>query len=97
MQENQKIERVLESGKTLKEVDPNPYLFHKVLLKLKNKATETYPTNPKLVWISMSVLTLFIAVNIYMLTVGKSSPQSNDLNAVVEAYGLNNQGGLNYE
>ncbi len=97
MQENQHIEQILESGKTLKEVDPNPYLFNKVLFKLKDKATETYHTNPKLVWVSMSVLTLFIAVNIYMLTVGKSSQQSNDLNAVVDAYGLNNQEGLNYE
>lgn len=97
MQENQKIERVLESGKTLKEVDPNPYLFNKVLLKLKYKATETYHTNPKLVWISMSVLTFFIAVNIYMLTSGNSIEQTNELNAVVDSYGLNNQGGLNYE
>lgn len=97
MQENQKIERVLEAGKTLKEVEPNPYLFNKVMLKLKDKATETYQTNPKLVWISMSVLTLFIAVNIYMLTSGNSIEQSNDLNSVVDAYGLTNQGGLNYE
>jgi len=97
MQENQKIERVLESGKTLKEVDPNPYLFNKVMLKLKDKATETYHTNPKLVWISMSVLTLFIAINIYMLTSGNSVEQSNDMYSVVNAYGLNNQGGLNYE
>lgn len=97
MQEDPKIERVLESGKTLKEVDPNPYLFNKVLLKLKDKATETYQTNPKLVWFSMTLLTLFIAVNIYVLTNGKSNQQSNDLNSVVDAYGLNDQGGLNYE
>lgn len=97
MQENEKIERILESGKTLKELEPNPYLFNKVLLKLKDKASDTYETNPKLVWISMSVLTLFIAVNIYVLTNGKSVEQSNDLNTVVDAYGLNDQGGLNYE
>lgn len=97
MQENQKIERVIDSGKALKEVEPNPYLFNKVLLKLKDKATETYQTNPKLVWLSMSVLTLFIAVNIYVLTSGKSSQQSSDMNTIVDAYGLNDQGGLNYE
>lgn len=97
MQENQKIERVLESGKTLKEVEPNPYLFNKVLLKLKDKAQETYHTNPMLVWISMSVLTLFIAVNIYVLTSGNSVEQNSDLNTVVDAYGINDQGGLNYE
>ena len=97
MQENQKIERILESGKTLKEVNPSPYLFNKVLLKLKDKATETYQTNPKLVWISMSVLTLFIAVNIYVLTNGKSIESGNEMNSVADAYGLNDQGGLNYE
>lgn len=97
MQESHKIEQVLESGKTLKIVEPNPYLFNKVLLKLKDKASEAYQTNPTLVWISMSVLMLFIAVNIYVLTNGNSSPQNNELNAVVDAYGLNDQGGLNYE
>lgn len=95
--ENGKIESILESGKTVNAVEPNPYLFNKVLLKIKDKAEETYRTRPALVWVSMSALTLLIAVNIYMLNNGQSTETGNEMNSVVEAYGINDSGGLNYE
>ncbi len=97
MEKNEKIERILEAGKTVNAVDPNPYLFNKVLFKLKDKAEETYRTRPALVWASMSVLVLFITINSYMMLSGNTTNTGNEMKTLVDSYGLNDAGGLNYE
>lgn len=97
MQKNGKTEKVIQSVKSIGEAEPNPYLFNKIMHRLKDRAEETYVKHPVLVWTSMSVLTLLIAVNIYVLLSSGSGESADDLNSVAGAYGLNDQGGLNYE
>lgn len=96
MKQEDRIERILESAKGAGQVEPNPYLFNKVLSRLEDLSEEIYKARPALVWLSVSALALLISVNIYSLTRGQSAPESQNLDSVVNYYSLTDQSGLNY-
>lgn len=95
MNEN-RINKIIDSAKGLEPVEPNPYLFNKILIRMQDKAQTIYQTRPGLVWASASIMTLLIALNIYMLTNGNNSVENSSSNSIVSYYNLNDQSGLNY-
>ena len=57
MSKENTIEEILESTKDIKKVDLNPYLFNKILLKIKLNKDIFLSTN--LIWLSLCVLPFF--------------------------------------
>lgn len=96
MKEEQKIDNIITSAKGLEPVEPNPYLFNKILIRVQDKAQTIYQTRPGLVWASASIMTLLIAINIYTLISGNNSVENSSTDSVVTYYNLNDQSGLNY-
>jgi hypothetical protein len=71
------IEEILESTKDIKKVDLNPYLFNKILLKIKLNKDVFLPTN--LIWLSLCTFILLIFCNlILILKIDKISNKNED-------------------
>lgn len=76
--------------------EANPYLYHKILEKIRQKAlTEV---KPKLVWASMATLVLLLAINILALKLSRrsASPEA-ELKQLSAAMNLVPENTLNYE
>lgn len=71
------IEEILESTKDIKKVDLNPYLFNKILLKIKLNKDVFLPTN--LIWLSLCTFILLIFCNLVMIIkIDKISNKNED-------------------
>ena len=71
------IEEILESTKDIKKVDLNPYVFNKILLKIKLNKDVFLPT--KLIWLSLSTFILLIFCNLVMIIkIDKISNKNED-------------------
>ena len=77
MSKENTIEEILESTKDIKKVDLNPYLFNKILLKIKLNKDIFLPTN--LIWLSLSTFILLIFCNlIIIIKIDKISNKNED-------------------
>ena len=77
MSKENTIEEILESTKDIKKVDLNPYLFNKILLKIKLNKDVFLSTN--LIWLSLSTFILLIFCNlIIILKIDKISNKNED-------------------
>ncbi len=77
MSKENTIEEILESTKDIKKVDLNPYLFNKILLKIKQNKDIFLSTN--LIWLSFSIYILLIFCNLIMiLKIDKISNKNED-------------------
>ena len=77
MSKENTIEEILESTKDIKKVDLNPYLFNKILLKIKLYKDILLPTN--LIWLSLSTFILLIFCNlIIIIKIDKISNKNED-------------------
>ncbi len=94
MNEN-KVNKILISAKGLEPVEPNPYLYSKILNRMQDKVQTIYQTRPGLVWASASVMTILIAINMYTLFSGNNM-DSSSTESIINYYNLNDQSGLNY-
>ncbi len=65
MSKENTIEEILESTKDIKKVDLNPYLFNKILLKIKLNKDIFLSTN--LIWLSFSIYILLIFCNLIII------------------------------
>ena len=65
MSKENTIEEILESTKDIKKVDLNPYLFNKILLKIKLNKDIFLST--RLIWLSLSTFILLIFCNLIMI------------------------------
>ena len=77
MSKENTIEEILESTKDIKKVDLNPYVFNKILLKIKLNKDVFLPTN--LIWLSLSTFILLIFCNlIIIIKIDKISNKNED-------------------
>lgn len=77
MSKENTIEEILESTKDIKKVDLNPYLFNKILLKIKLNKDIFLST--KLIWLSLSTFILLIFCNlIIIIKIDKISNKNED-------------------
>ena len=77
MSKENTIEEILESTKDIKKVDLNPYLFNKILLKIKLNKDVFLPTN--LIWLSLCTFILLIFCNLVMIIkIDKISNKNED-------------------
>ena len=77
MSKENTIEEILESTKDIKKVDLNPYLFNKILLKIKLNKDIFLSTN--LIWLSLSTFILLIFCNlIIIIKIDKISNKNED-------------------
>ena len=77
MSKENTTEEILESTKDIKKVDLNPYLFNKILLKIKLNKDILLPTN--LIWLSLSTFILLIFCNlIIIIKIDKISNKNED-------------------
>ena len=77
MSKENTIEEILESTKDIKKVDLNPYLFNKILLKIKLNKEIFLSTN--LIWLSLSTFILLIFCNlIIIIKIDKISNKNED-------------------
>ncbi len=77
MSKENTIEEILESTKDIKKVDLNPYLFNKILLKIKLNKDIFLST--KLIWLSLSTFILLIFCNLVMIIkIDKISNKNED-------------------
>ena len=65
MSKENTIEEILESTKDIKKVDLNPYLFNKILLKIKLNKDIFLST--RLIWLSLSTFILLIFCNLIII------------------------------
>ena len=77
MSKENTIEEILESTKDIKKVDLNPYLFNKILLKIKQNTDIFLST--RLIWLSFSIYILLIFCNlIIIIKIDKISNKNED-------------------
>ena len=77
MSKENTIEEILESTKYIKKVDLNPYLFNKILLKIKQNKDIFLST--RLIWLSLSTFILLIFCNlIIIIKIDKISNKNED-------------------
>ena len=77
MSKENTIEEILESTKDIKKVDLNPYLFNKILLKIKLNKDIFLST--RLIWLSLSTFILLIFCNlIIIIKIDKISNKNED-------------------
>ena len=77
MSKENTIEEILESTKDIKKVDLNPYLFNKILLKIKLNKDIFLST--RLIWLSSCTFILLIFCNlILILKIDKISNKNED-------------------
>ena len=77
MSKENTIEEILESTKDIKKVDLNPYVFNKILLKIKLNKDVFLTTN--LIWLSLSTFILLIFCNlIIIIKIDKISNKNED-------------------
>ena len=77
MSKENTIEEILESTKDIKKVDINPYVFNKILLKIKLNKDIFLSTN--LIWLSLSTFILLIFCNlIIIIKIDKISNKNED-------------------
>ena len=77
MSKENTIEEILESTKDIKKVDLNPYLFNKILLKIKLNKDIFLST--RLIWLSFSIYILLIFCNlIIIIKIDKISNKNED-------------------
>jgi len=77
MSKENTIEEILESTKDIKKVDLNPYVFNKILLKIKLNKDVFLPTN--LIWLSLCTFILLIFCNLVMIIkIDKISNKNED-------------------
>jgi len=86
------IEEILESTKDIKKVDLNPYVFNKILLKIKLNKDVFLPTN--LIWLSLCTFILLIFCNlILILKIDKISNKNEDTTSKYDLISYN----INYQ
>ena len=77
MSKENTIEEILESTKDIKKVDLNPYLFNKILLKIK--LNKDIFLSARLIWLSFSIYILLIFCNlIIIIKIDKISNKNED-------------------
>ena len=92
MSKENTIEEILESTKDIKKVDLNPYLFNKILLKIKLNKDVFLPTN--LIWLSLCTFILLIFCNlILILKIYKISNKNEDTTSKYDLISYN----INYQ
>jgi hypothetical protein len=92
MSKENTIEEILESTKDIKKVDLNPYLFNKILLKIKLNKDVFLPTN--LIWLSLCTFILLIFCNlILILKIDKISNKNEDTTSKYDLISYN----INYQ
>jgi hypothetical protein len=86
------IEEILESTKDIKKVDLNPYVFNKILLKIKLNKDVFLPTN--LIWLSLCTFILLIFCNLVMIIkIDKISNKNEDTTSKYDLISYN----INYQ
>ncbi len=92
MSKENTIEEILESTKDIKKVDLNPYLFNKILLKIKLNKDIFLSTN--LIWLSFSIYILLIFCNlIIIIKIDKISNKNEDTTSKYDLISYN----INYQ
>jgi Na+-translocating ferredoxin:NAD+ oxidoreductase RnfE subunit len=92
MSKENTIEEILESTKDIKKVDLNPYVFNKILLKIKLNKDVFLPTN--LIWLSLCTFILLIFCNlILILKIDKISNKNEDTTSKYDLISYN----INYQ
>ena len=92
MSKENTIEEILESTKDIKKVDLNPYLFNKILLKIKLNKDIFLST--KLIWLSLSTFILLIFCNlIIIIKIDKISNKNEDTTSKYDLISYN----INYQ
>ena len=92
MSKENTIEEILESTKDIKKVDLNPYLFNKILLKIKLNKYIFLSTN--LIWLSFSIYILLIFCNLVMIIkIDKISNKNEDTTSKYDLISYN----INYQ
>lgn len=75
------INRVMQSTENITRAEGNPFLYQKVLLKLKSG--ESLPVSTGLVWLTVTLFILMAILNVSLLT--KNTGSGNNAAAVVAA------------
>lgn len=92
MSKENTIEEILESTKDIKKVDLNPYVFNKILLKIKLNKDVFLPTN--LIWLSLCTFILLIFCNLFLiLKIDKISNKIEDTSSKYDLISYN----INYQ
>jgi len=92
MSKENTIEEILESTKDIKKVDLNPYVFNKILLKIKLNKDVFLPTN--LIWLSLCTFILLIFCNLVMIIkIDKISNKNEDTTSKYDLISYN----INYQ
>ena len=92
MSKENTIEEILESTKDIKKVDLNPYLFNKILLKIK--LNKDIFLSARLIWLSFSIYILLIFCNLIMIIkIDKISNKNEDTTSKYDLISYN----INYQ
>jgi hypothetical protein len=87
-QKEEWIDRVLQSVEGITPADANPYLYKKVLLKLKNQTQEVISL--RAVWMSAAAFVALLVLNVAALKTGiNNSVGDQEVSTVVSEYQLN--------
>jgi hypothetical protein len=81
------INEVLDSIEGIAPVQPNPYLFQKVMLRLKTETRQLIPL--RVVWMSAAAVLALIVLNIAAIKIQVSKSGIQDASIVVSEYQLN--------
>jgi hypothetical protein len=84
MKKENRINSIMESASEIKETEPNPYLYNKILSRLSQPVTVTAVNYKfKLAWVA--VITMVIAMNVSAFAVYQSKVKKQNETTAIES------------
>lgn len=85
MMNEDKINRVIDSINNLKRAEPSPFLFPKILNKLKNPSTAGY-LSPKKIALGLVSIALLAVMNVSVLVYAKNQNEQYNYQLIKKEY-----------
>jgi|GEM_PF-1532697 len=85
MKKEEWINSILETASEVKEVEPNPYLYHKILNKFESQPTVETASTFKFKFAWVAAIFLIISINVSAVIIYKSKVISQNKDAAIES------------
>lgn len=87
-QKEEWIDRVLNSIDGITPALSNPYLYQKVLMRLKNETQQVVPM--RVVWMSMAAMLALVVINVAAIKMQAKNSEQSDASIIASEYQLDN-------
>ena len=94
MNNEKRIEEVMNSLDGIQQAEPNPFLYNRILNRINSASGEYAPV--KLVWLAAASLALIFLLNFTAIRRTISGTENKTIESVASGYNLMNENSINY-